>query len=231
MTEDLESGLIDYLEGELPEEEARRIRALVERDPEARRLLDQIRSALAAAAEPAQAAPPPGWNEWFYGRVRARMREEGLDPAAPAGRASGRWVRGLFAGSPVRGLAWIAAAVLAVNLVAWSTLWLLRPAGRPEGVELADGSAGEDAADTETTDPLGFELPDLTDAQAEAVDDRLRAELAAGLAAADLDVLAPGGGEDDDYLGEMEGLTPEEAEALARTIDTLLPATDRSRRG
>lgn len=80
---DDQSLLIDYIEGELDNENARRVEARLAAEPELARLHRELGRTLDQVAEADGFPPPAGYDDYFYQRLKARMCDEGLSPDRP----------------------------------------------------------------------------------------------------------------------------------------------------
>ena len=132
MKHEIELKLMACLDGELSEREAREITVLVEQDPQARALFNELRQTRAALHGQETLAQVPESREFYWSKIERRLQREAATEAVPAlswkdwAQAWRRWL------APVAGAATI--ALLAVG----GAIWANRSAADAAGWHLAE---------------------------------------------------------------------------------------------
>lgn len=108
---DLALKLQAHLDGELPPDEAREVVALLQRDPEARALFDELKTTRRLLAGNETAVPVPESREFYWSQIRREL--ERLEPQPESRpRASWGWFRWFRLAVPVGAALVLGALVL-----------------------------------------------------------------------------------------------------------------------
>jgi len=132
MKHELELKLMACLDGELPEREAREITVLVEQDPQARALLDELRQTRAALHGQETIAQVPESREFYWSKIERSIQRE---TAATVG-SSLSWLDWMQAWR--RWLAPVAGAAVIALLAVGGAIWANRDAAASAGWHLAE---------------------------------------------------------------------------------------------
>ncbi len=126
MNEEQQLKLQAFLDGELPEAEARDVAARLARDSEAAALVNELRNTRRALKALEPELPLPESREFYWSKIRREI--ERLDVPAPAAESASlfTWLRRLLI--PAGAVAAVALAVLVATL----RPGVLNPVGRPD---------------------------------------------------------------------------------------------------
>jgi len=142
--------LLDYIEGESTPELSERIRAHLKACERCRREEAEMRDLISEAGRASDAEPSPGYFEYLYPRIKARMQEEGLPVGSPAIPSTAQRLRDVLGGWH---LAYALASFLIVAAAVVLTIRIVDTGPGPGGageVELAATTSADpwhDAAD------------------------------------------------------------------------------------